>query len=379
MKILIFPGGYIPGTKYGGILTSKENFVEVFGDEHDMFIVAPNHDYKENIPYAGIKSGWNKVGKAKVLYISDDESNILKYEKIINEIKPNLIYLSGTITSYFRLNRFLIRIARKRKIPVLISSDGDICTNALRISMFKKMCAILLVRMMRAYDNVYFQATSKEETINLMKYLGIQERKIFEVTNVPGCKKSKSNLIKQVGTLQVIFISRICRKKNLIDAIKSVSHFKCGICLDIYGPIEDKDYWNECQYLIKHTGSSNHIKYIGELDPIKAKEIFSKYDCFLFPTMSENYGYVIEEALLCGCPVITTKDVTPWDDIDGKAGYVEELGNISGICHRLEELACMDNEKYALLRKAIDKYISERLRIKGIKDDYQRMFRTVIS
>ncbi len=374
MRVLIFPGGYVPGTKYGGILTSKQNFVEVFGNDLEIYVVAANHDYKEKEPYQNIVSGWNNVGKAKVLYVSDEEVNASRLEEILSDIRPDMLYLSGTITSYFRLNRFLILLANQKQIPTLVSSDGDICTNALKIKIYKKAVAIVLVRVLRAYKNVFFQSTSNEETINLKKYLGIKGKMIFEVTNVPGVRRECKHQVKQKGTLRTVFVSRICRKKNLIGAIKSVSQSKADITLDIYGPIEDEDYWDECKRLIADTCSFEKIKYIGQLDPRMSKEIYSKYDCLLFPTMSENYGYVIEESLLCGCPVITTRGVTPWDDIDGMAGYVENLGDTEGICHRLEELAEKDNKQYGELREAVAEYVDERLGIDKIKKDYYRMF-----
>ena len=40
----------------------------------------------------------------------------------------------------------------------------------------------------------------------------------------------------------------------------------------------------------------------------------------MLPTNSENFGYVIAEALACGTPVITTKG-TPWAEINNVSGY----------------------------------------------------------
>lgn len=41
----------------------------------------------------------------------------------------------------------------------------------------------------------------------------------------------------------------------------------------------------------------------------------SAYDLFLLPTLGENYGHVIHEALLAGCPVLISNR-TPWRNLE---------------------------------------------------------------
>ena len=57
---------------------------------------------------------------------------------------------------------------------------------------------------------------------------------------------------------------------------------------------------------------------------VTLREIFSEYDVFLFPTMAENYGHVIFEAMAGGCvPIIS--DRTPWNNekARGALSYVK--------------------------------------------------------
>ena len=49
---------------------------------------------------------------------------------------------------------------------------------------------------------------------------------------------------------------------------------------------------------------------------------------FIFPTLGENFGYVIYESLSCGCPVLMSKDTTPWNDLDNNGvGFNIDLKN----------------------------------------------------
>lgn len=49
-------------------------------------------------------------------------------------------------------------------------------------------------------------------------------------------------------------------------------------------------------------------------NPDASKDIFSQATAFLFPTLGENFGHVIAEALSVGCPVFVTAN-TPWTEL----------------------------------------------------------------
>ena len=50
----------------------------------------------------------------------------------------------------------------------------------------------------------------------------------------------------------------------------------------------------------------------------------SGYDIFLFPTIGENFGYVILEAIHAGCFIMISKNRTPWGDLE-RTGIAKEL------------------------------------------------------
>ena len=99
MKIAVFYSGYLPGEKYGGPVTSIYNFVELFGDDNKIFIICTNHDLKDTVPYSGISPGWNKIGKAQVLYLSDEEYGKRRFSEVLDEISPDLIYASSVFSA----------------------------------------------------------------------------------------------------------------------------------------------------------------------------------------------------------------------------------------------------------------------------------------
>ena len=55
----------------------------------------------------------------------------------------------------------------------------------------------------------------------------------------------------------------------------------------------------------------------------KAKvSLFESADVFILPTSQENFGFVLPEAMACRTPVITTKGVDIWPELDACGGAV---------------------------------------------------------
>ena len=80
------------------------------------------------------------------------------------------------------------------------------------------------------------------------------------------------------------------------------------------------------------------------------------YHLFLFPTRSENFGYVIVEALSAGCPVATS-DQTPWKDLRGKnAGWWIPLSRPEEYRAVVEKMVAMNDAEFAVMSKAAHGY-----------------------
>lgn len=375
--ILVVTGGYFPGVNFGGVATSRYNFSEAMGDDYDIAIVTRNHDYKTTEPYKDIQPGWNIYGKARVLYLSDEDFCCREFARIIEETKPILVYASGTVTTYFYFNKGLFQAARAAGVPVLLTPDGDVCTNAMHTKKLKKFAAALVCRLENGHKDVHFQATTPDEVKNLPRYLGIQKKRITLLPNLPGMFDARSAYEKTAGQLKVVFAARIHPIKNLLFAIEAVNKLDCPVSFDIYGSMEDKEYWQKCETAIAQAPEHVTISYRGRVDAQQAKELAMNYDCFLLPTTSENYGYAIEEALLCGCPVIISKGTTPWDDVHGSAGFAGELTDQQAFVEELRKIGAMDQAAYDEYTAGVADYIQQKLSYDKLRQQYKDLIETV--
>lgn len=371
-KVLVFIGGYLPGQNYGGPVTSIYNFSELLGDDYQIRIVCCDHDLGSTERYKNIEVGWNQVGKAKVNYLPDYLCGRKSFGAIMKEENPDIIYASGIM--HFRFNAPIIVEAKKREIPILLAPRGDICKNALHIKAWKKMPFLFCLKKSGFFSRCYFHATMDEEVTNLVKYLGVNRNRICKVPNIPCTVVHRDNYTKQSNFAKIVFVSRIQLKKNLLTAIQAVSRMKQNALFDIYGPIENQKYWDLCREEIEKAPSYVTIRYRGALSTQDAKCIYSDYDCFLFPTFSENYGHVIIEAMLHDCPIIISRGTTPWDDVEESgAGYTVPLQNVDGFAQKLDSIASMDNKEYAQMMLKVRRYAAEKVQLQSLKSKYINM------
>ncbi len=370
MKILMIMAGFFPGKKYGGPPVSVDNFCTLMG-EHECYIVATNHDLGDNEPYKNIHSGWNDRGNCKVCYLLDSEYRKEIFDRIILEIKPDFIYLQGLFQQCIIP---CLQLAKKRRIKVLLAPRGELCVGAFR-KKYKKIPYIFYIRILGLLDNVMFQSTSDEETKVIQQWLNVRSDRIFQISNVPSIPKySYPARNKETGHARFIFLSRIVEKKNLLVALSALKNVSGNVVFDIYGPIEDEKYWSSCQQIIAEMPTNVKVKYCGLVEHDNVHEVFSKYDAFVFPTHSENFGHVIAEALSVGTYAIIS-DQTPFADVENyAAGKAISLEKHDDFSVAMQEVINWDNEISTIRRKSVSEYVRIKLDIKELKHLYEKIF-----
>ncbi len=156
---------------------------------------------------------------------------------------------------------------------------------------------------------------------------------------------------KQKGKVDVVFLSRISRKKNLDGALTMLNGLEGDVCFSIYGPKEDLEYWQECQNIIGSLPAHIRIEYCGPVAHEEILRILAKHHLLFLPTHSENFGFVILEALLAGCPVLIS-DQTPWRDLQAKkVGWELPLTEPERFREVLQVCIDMDQESFSNLAR----------------------------
>lgn len=376
LQRVLIVSDYIPAENYGGPVVSMVNLIEECGDEFEFYVLAQNHDFNSKKPLEGIKKGINKVGKAKVIYLNDEEVNYSNIKKIVKEIEPDIIYQNSIFHIKFCLP--MLFLSKIERIPLILAPRGELCNNAFNLGKEKKSIYLCILKKLNLLKNTYFHVTSEEEKYSVMSRLDAVPHKVKLIENIPTpvdtplLRRSKLN-----GELKVLFISRIQRKKNLKYAIQLVNELTSNIKFDIYGPIEDKLYWEECLSEIQKAPENIQIRYRGSVEHKDIYNIYPNYHVLFLPTLSENYGHVIVESMLYGCPVIIS-DQTPWTDINNhNSGFAFPLSNRKAFTEKLDELASMNSQQYNTLVDNCLNYILNKIGSNNLKSLYIDMFNYV--
>lgn len=316
-KILIIMGRYLPGYKDGGPVRSIKNLTDRLGDEYDFHILTVDRDHGGTQSYAitypelnlQIRD-WNTVGKAKVFYVEPGGFDDQTVKKCAENM--DMIYMCGCFNDYARTT---LRLKKNSEIrcKVVIAAMGLFSPGAFRIKYPKKKSYTMLLRWLGYFKDVEWSATDEKEAADIRRQIG--KNAICHLAEDLPRKPEKiiHETITDTGSLRLVFLSRISKKKNLLLCAKILQGITEGnIIFDIYGNKEDMEYWKECEQELQKLPDNIKWSYKGVADAERVISIFAKYDVFLFPTMAENYGHVIFEAMAGGCiPVIS--DRTPWN------------------------------------------------------------------
>ena len=372
--ILIIMGRYLPGYKDGGPVRSIKNLVDRLGNEYDFRILTADRDHGDGESYTGIKiRDWNTVGAAKVYYVEPGGFNRKTVERLAKE--ADMVYLCGCFNDYARTT---LKLKKQGRIEcqVVIAAMGLFSPGAFHIKYPKKKAYMVLLKRLGYFRGVEWSATSEEEAEDIRREAG-RDAVCHLAEDLPRKPEEIQHIAKtDTGSLNVIFLSRISRKKNLLFAVKILQRMKGDIAFDIYGNMEDISYWKECEEELKKLPENVKWEYKGAAEAEQVVKIFAKYDIFLFPTMAENYGHVIFEAMAGGCvPIISDK--TPWtEEKAGNCGEVVELERENAVEDFAEAV-----EKYAGMtqlekRRAADKCIAFAMNYHAEKaeEQYRKIF-----
>lgn len=358
-NILIFVEWYLPGYKAGGPIRSVANIVNSLKEDFNFYIVTSDRDINEADPYEGIASNrWMEKDGYYVAYL--DNNNVRQFVKVaLKSMQFAAIYFNGIFSKEFTLMPMRLIRNLEVKSKVIVAPRGMLGPGALRIKPFKKKVFLSFVKAIGFFSNVSWHATDDGEMNDIKSVFG-KELSVAVVPNIALLKIDRIPLIKEKGVLKLVFFSRISPKKNLKYALNLVRLCKEGeITLDIYGTVEDQEYWRTCKSYIDKFNLNANFK--GELKPENVNQTLSGYHYLFLPTLHENYGHVIAEALAAGCGLILSNN-TPWVNLEEKqVGWDIDLNDKEKFMSVIRECLNMGQEAYDKVRNNVYDYIAKEI------------------
>jgi glycosyltransferase involved in cell wall biosynthesis len=373
-KILVFTNHYLPGFKGGGPIRTIANMINALGDEFKFYIVTLNRDLGEEKQYVNIVSDtWQDIGASKVYYASESIL-LLKIWRIIRDFDGGVLHLNSFFSFQFSIVPLLITLISRPDLDIILGPRGEFSLGALQLKPIKKKLYIWISKIFRIYRHVTWQASTEIELLDIRHVFGAEAKIVIATDIASHFEPIQIGVREGDSPLKMIFISRICPIKNLIGCIKILKYVKCPVILNVYGPIEDLNYWHSCQIAAEQLPGHIKFSYGGELCPDQVANLFVQHDLFIFPTLGENFGHVIAEALCCGLPVLIN-NTTPWRGLaDKDLGWDIELESVDLWVACIEACYSKPIMEYSLWRQQIRAWALENIGTEGDVDQSRQLF-----
>ena len=341
---------YLPPATRGGAMRALVAMLDTLSNEVEFLVITRDHDALTGDPLHVAGAGrWVEEGALNVLRLSREALTVRSVVEAIATIRPDIIFANSLFSRLTQRVLWARWRGQIRASPLVIAPEGELVAGALAIKPWRKRIWLDLARRTGLVDGLRWKAANQMEANAISIALPGAKTVILPYlptqTPVPGRHDPKV-----AGTLRLLFLSRISPMKNLGFLLKLLQGMSARIDLTIVGPVEDEAHWAECRSLIAAMPSTISVNYAGPCAPGAVWPYYQAADAFVLPTLGENYGYVIEDALRAGCPPVISNR-TPWQRVgESSAGFVLPLdaGRWSEV---LARLAGMDETQHSNLRQ----------------------------
>ncbi len=368
-KILVLTDWYLPAVNAGGPVRSVAAIVSALKNDFEISVLTSDRDFGDSKSFREIETDvWSNKEGYRLQYVSPDFLS----ESIKDESnKPyDKIYLNSLFSKYFTLSA-LRAIKSVDKHKVIIAPRGMLGEGALGLKAFKKKTFLGLAKAIGLYNNVTWHASTELETTEIVAIF--PKAKVVALENLSSCIPEEYVFSsKAQGTLKMVFVSRISIKKNLLYLLQLISEIgEEKISLDIYGPIEDQDYWGKCLALLAENST---IQYKGVIQPDELHGVLKEYDLFVLPTLNENFGHIILEALNSSLPLLLSNN-TPWLNLkEGGVGIDLPLDDQIEWKKTILGFLQMSATEYEHMRKSAWEFGQKKLNQQYLKKEYVNLF-----
>lgn len=345
-KILVFSDWFLPGYRAGGPIRSLANLVNAV--DYEFYIVTRITDHHSKVPYEGIVDGeWVQHSQnTYVMYFFEEDINESKIRPLIYDARYDKIYINSLFSPLFALLPLRIAKGAGLSSKVIVSPRGMLKKGALSVKANKKKMFLFFARLIGLYKGVTWEATNDQEAHEIMEHFGkkVKYRVAPNLISIPESKSEKPE--KKSGEMKLICVARISREKGIKEAVQFLldANLEGHIELDFYGTQQNEVYLEECKELAAKV-SGVKIEFKGEVMPHQIPALLGQYHFFYMPTLGENFGHAIAEALTHSTPVIISNR-TPWKNLVAhKAGWDLPLES-SAFVEALKHCLSMPQSEY---------------------------------
>jgi glycosyltransferase involved in cell wall biosynthesis len=313
--------------------------------------------------------------EAKFLVLFFGESEKRRQWKVYKEkikfrykVLPNLLFQKQGLTPYFF--NFTIFYSLLKYSPDIIIISGYSQPSSFLAMLYAKLFKKQLVLWCESnkYDQRYEHCLKKaykrwfvkncagyivpgQASFEYLLSLGALREKIYRAPNAVDNdyfsrvadqqRKTKGQFKQSKGYPDkiILYVGRLVDQKGIFDLFKAfqiISGNQPALGLVLIGNGEkEEDYKNFCQI-----SNIKNVFFTGFVHQEELPAYYACADVFVLPTHSEPWGLVLNEAMACKLPVVSSNVAGAAADliINGKNGYIYEKGNVNKLTEILNKV-----------------------------------------
>lgn len=362
LKVLLVNDAFYPSID--GVLSVMMNQAKLIAKNHDIAFLVPtgkgNKTYfenKENYKIFYVPTFWGPMGYRATMSYKNNEIT-----KALDEFKPDIIHIYAP----FKIARFIVKYAKKRNIPTLMTIHSQYKLDFVRL--FGKYNP--LVKIMVAYTDSPIKKSFKIDCVNKLFANDLEKKykKTLGLENNATNMRFPANpdeLIKKVNDLYylskeqniLLFVGRIVSYKNvffIVDVIEKLKNKNVDFKMVFVGGGPETEKLKK--YINKHNVADRCI-LLGQItDKSILQAIMLRSDLFIFPSKYDVSPIVKIEAACMKLPLITTENTySSYMIEDGFNGYISK-DDVNAYADKVESILS-DKQKLKLVGENAQKTI----------------------
>lgn len=316
-----------------------------------------------------------EINHAHIHYIDGRLSHLFQagrqFRALLEGIKPDVVHVNSC---WEVLCSYTVFWAKAMGYPVAISPHGMLEPWVIRKNYLKKKLPALCLyqkRSLKLADALI--ATAEAEKENVLG-LGYNRRVDVVRTGIILDDIRMKDSWRHRGTL--LFLALLRPNKGADLLIRAVSRLRTELkdCRVVIAGSGDPAYEESLRLLAADSGLENTVVFTGAIYDEDKWKLYREADVFVLPTLHENFGIVVAEALACGTPVITTKGA-PWEELTSEhCGWWIER-DVDSLVAAIRSFLSLSEEELERMGRNGRKLVEEKYSSKRMADEMLGLYK----
>jgi glycosyltransferase involved in cell wall biosynthesis len=307
MRVMHVVPTWWPAARYGGPIVSVRALCKALADDDcEVSVCTTNVDgpgvsdvptdqpWRDgNLSVHSFSSNWGRR-----LYFSAGMGRFLsRHSNRFDVIHTHSVFLWPTWKA--------ARSARASGVPYVLSPRGMLVPELIKArSAIPKRLWISLIERSNLRHASLIHVTSETERQDLQR---LELGSLPPIVVIPNGVVMPENSSETRRKDQIVFIGRISWKKGLDRLLEAVAAL-AEVRLIVAGP-DNEGLSQKLQRQATELGMADRVQFVGPVDTAECNRLLAQSTLLVLPSLSENFGNVVVEAMAAGCPVVTTQGV----------------------------------------------------------------------